>query len=373
MKETSKNIIFFLPNFSKGGSGYAILKLCGHLKNKGFKLHVICIGKCALKKELNLNKVKVYEIQSRSTFFSMSSLRMIAEKISISNNLRTVFVSNHHYANVTAIIALRKNLDIKKVLIERTSLAQLRRHYSIKDFFKKQIILFLIKILYSKSDLIIANSRREASDIKKFCNTKTTHIYPAAYKKIKIKIQRKRKKDINILNIGSLIKEKGIDTIIKAIHNLNNKNIKLNVLGEGYDKNQDEKKYLIDLIKSYKLQNQIKLHGFKNNLQKFYINSDLYINSSHCEGFSSSIVEAMNYNIPVICSDCKGGNREITDNGKAGALFEVDKYYELKNQIKFYLNNKKSVMKKIKYANNHIKKFSYINNFLSYEKIFKKI
>ena len=52
MKETSKNIIFFLPNFSKGGSGYAILKLCGHLKNKGFKLHVICIGKCALKKEL---------------------------------------------------------------------------------------------------------------------------------------------------------------------------------------------------------------------------------------------------------------------------------------------------------------------------------
>jgi len=350
MKETSKNIIFFLPNFSKGGSGYAILKLCGHLKNKGFKLHVICIGKCALKKELNLNKVKVYEIQSRSTFFSMSSLRMITEKISISNNLRTIFVSNHHYANVTAIIALRKNLDIKKVLIERTSLAQLRRHYSIKDFFKKQIILFLIKILYSKSDLIIANSRREASDIKKFCNTKTT-----------------------ILNIGSLIKEKGIDTIIKAIHNLNNKNIKLNVLGEGYDKNQDEKKYLIDLIKSYKLQNQIKLHGFKNNLQKFYINSDLYINSSHCEGFSSSIVEAMNYNIPVICSDCKGGNREITDNGKAGALFEVDKYYELKNQIKFYLNNKKSVMKKIKYANNHIKKFSYINNFLSYEKIFKKI
>ena len=87
MKETSKNIIFFLPNFSKGGSGYAILKLCGHLKNKGFKLHVICIGKCALKKELNLNKVKVYEIQSRSTFFSMSSLRMITEKISISKKI----------------------------------------------------------------------------------------------------------------------------------------------------------------------------------------------------------------------------------------------------------------------------------------------
>ena len=366
MKETSKNIIFFLPNFSKGGAGYAILKLCGYLKKKGFNLYVICIGKCALKKELNLNKVNIYEIKSRSTFFSINILRKITKKISQSNNLKTIFVSNHHYANVTSIIALRKNLDIKKILIERTSLAQLRRHYGIKDFFKKQIILFLIKILYSRSDLVIANSKREAFDIEKFCNTKTIHVYPAAYKKNIHKnknINQNINKTLNILNVGSLVKEKGIDTIIKAIHSLKNKNIKLNVLGEGYDKNQDEKKNLIKLIKSYKLQNQIKLHGFKNNLKKFYRKSDLYINSSHIEGFSSSIVEAMNYNIPIICSNCNGGNREIVSNGKAGVLFEVDNYNELKKKIIFNSNNKKDVIKKIKYAKKHIKKFSYFYNF----------
>ena len=88
MKETSKNIIFFLPNFSKGGSGYAILKLCRHLKNKNFNLNVICIGKCALKKQLSSNKVKVYEIQSRSTFFSIDI---------IDTTWRSAFLANPFY------------------------------------------------------------------------------------------------------------------------------------------------------------------------------------------------------------------------------------------------------------------------------------
>ena len=46
-----------------------------------------------------------------------------------------------------------KKIQIKKILIERTSLDQLKRHYSFKDFLKKRIILFLIKIFYPKSDL----------------------------------------------------------------------------------------------------------------------------------------------------------------------------------------------------------------------------
>ena len=270
------------------------------------------------------------------------------------------------------MIALKK-IQIKKILIERTSLDQLKRHYSFKDFLKKRIILFLIKIFYPKSDLVIANSKRESNDIRKFCNSKTTYIYPAAFKKIKLKNIKKNKEKIHILNVGSLIKEKGIDTIIKAIQILNNKNIVLNVLGKGYDKIQDETNNLEKLKKKLNLEKQIKFHGFHKNLKKFYLKADLYINSSHCEGFSSSLVEAMNYNIPVICSNCKGGNREIVCNGKAGFLFKVDDAYDLKNKIEKLLKDKKSRSNKIKFAKKHIQQFNFLKNFLSYEKIFNKI
>ena len=72
----------------------------------------------------------------------------------------------------------------------------------------------------------------------------------------------------------------------------------------------------------------------------------MYINSSHCEGFSSSVIEAMNYNIPVICSDAKGGNREIVSHGKAGYLFKVDDIHDLKNKISLILK-KQFLIKKL--------------------------
>ncbi len=342
MKTLNKNLIFFLPNFTKGGAGYAILRLCEYLKNKNYNLNVICIGNCELKKDLKKHKVKIYEINSFSTFHSIPKLKSITEKIIDSTKYKSVFISNHHYANVISMMAL-KRLKIKKILIERTSLEQLKRSYNFKDFLKKRLILFLIKIFYPRSDLVIANSKRESQDIKKFCNSKTIYIYPAAYKKIMIRNKKISKKHIFILNVGSLIKEKGIDTIIKAIKILNNKDIYLDILGKGYDQIQDERKNLLKLCKKYNLQKQIKFHGFKNNLEKFYNRADLYINSSHCEGFSSSIVEAMNYNIPVICSDSKGGNREIVAHGKAGYLFKVDDVNDLKDKITLLLNKKKKL------------------------------
>lgn len=372
MNILNKNLIFFLPNFTKGGASYAILRLCEYLKNKKFNLHVICIGNCELKANLKKHKVKIYEINSVSTLNSIPKLKEITKKIINSTKSKSIFISNHHYANVISMIALR-NLKLKKILIERTSLEQLNRSYNFKDLIKKRIILFLIKIFYPISDLVIANSKRESQDIKKFCNCNTIYIYPAAYKKIKFKIQKKSKKNIHILNVGSLIKEKGIDTIITAIKILNNKNVYLDIFGKGYDHFQDERKNLLNLCKKYNLQKQIKFHGFKKNLKKFYKRSDLYINSSHCEGFSSSVVEAMNYNIPVICSDSKGGNREIVANGKAGYLFKVDDVNDLKNKIIFVLDKKQNHTKKIKYAKKHIQQFNYQNNFSAYEKVFRKI
>lgn len=373
MKKNRKKIIFFLPSFKPGGASYGILKLCEYLKTKQFNLFVICVGKCELNKELIKNKVKILEMNVKSTFFSINQLKKSVSKIANSGNGKTIFVSNHHYANVISMIALKDFVNIKKILIERTSLDQLRRSYNFYDFIKKRIILFLIKIYYKKADKIIANSARESKDVSQFCGCKTSFVYPGAFKKISYKKINKLGNKINLITVGSLIKEKGYDTIIKSIYLSKNKNLKLKIFGVGYDKKQDEKSNLESLIKKYELTNQVRLLGFKSDLKKYYCTSHLYINSSHCEGFSSAIVEAMNFNIPVVCSDCKGGNREIVKSGKAGTLFKVDDYNQLKTIINDFLKNHKKYVKKAVIAKRHIKKFERKNNLKKYEKIFKKI
>ena len=57
------------------------------------------------------------------------------------------------------------------------------------------------------------------------------------------------------------------------------------------------------------------------------------MNSSHFEGFPNSIVEAINYNLPVFSSRSGGGVQEILLNGKAGTFFNSEDYLELARKI----------------------------------------
>ena len=171
--------------------------------------------------------------------------------------------------------------------------------------------------------------------------------------------------------VGSLTKEKGLDTIIKSL-SLSKHKFRLDILEKGYDIKQNEN-YLNLLINQNKLRKKIKLHGYKKNLSKFYKNSNLYINSSHIEGFSSSIIDAINYNLGIIASDCKGGNKEILLNGRGGDLFEIGDYIGLSRKIKNFFENPKILYKKSIIAKRNIKNFSELNNLKEYEKIFIKI
>ena len=154
---------------------------------------------------------------------------------------------------------------------------------------------------------------------------------------------------------------------------IKSKNFHLDIFGKEYDKKQNEKKYLNYLIKKNGLEKKIKIHGFKKNLTNYYKKADLYINASHIEGFSTSIIDAINYNLPIICSDCGGGNREITLNGKGGDLFQIRNHFELSKKINYFFCNPKILLAKNKKAKKFIKNYSERNNKEVYEKVFKKI
>ena len=81
----------------------------------------------------------------------------------------------------------------------------------------------------------------------------------------------------------------------------------------------------------------------------------------------------MNHNIPVIASDCAGGNQEILKNGKYGILFETLNEMDLKVKICDFLKNKKFFFKKAKQAKKYIRKYSLKNSINEYSNLFKKI
>ena len=106
--------------------------------------------------------------------------------------------------------------------------------------------------------------------------------------------------------------------------------------------------------------------------EKFYLESDLFVHASHQEGFPNSIVEAINYHLPVIASNCKGGTKEILLNGKGGDLFPINNHKILSKKINSFYNNMKPLNKKLTLARKNIHKYSLKTNLHKYNKLFSK-
>ena len=360
------NLIFFLPTFVYGGAGNSIYRLCKKLDKRRYKISIISIGKCDYKKQLKGFCTNIFELKTKRTIFSIFKIKEITSKIYFENPVKTIFISSQHYANIVSLIALKSYKNIKIVLVDRIDIIELKRYYNLSNFLKNLIIYFLVSIFYKKADAIIANSKSAKIDLQKLCKKKIINISPPSLVKFRSKqIKKNKKKIYTVITVGSLVKAKGVDTMIKAFNEIKLSNIILKVLGDGREKNNLEK-----LIRKYGLEKRVFLLGKIKNTKKIYLNSDLFIHASHQEGFPNSIVEAINYNLPVICSNCKGGTKEIILNGRGGDLFPIKNHKILANKITAFFKNKNPLKKKLNVARNNINRFSLKNNVEKYDKLF---
>ena len=107
-----KNLIFFLPEFVKGGAGNSIFSLCKNLNKKNFNLNILCLHKCEYKYELS-SIAKVYEIKKRKTIFAQREIARIISQISKSQ-YKTIFISNLFHANVLIGLFQKKQNNINQ-------------------------------------------------------------------------------------------------------------------------------------------------------------------------------------------------------------------------------------------------------------------
>ena len=140
-----------MNNFSSGGAGNSISKLCLNLPSKEYCISIISLGKCAYSKILK-KKIDVYELQKK-TFFSINDLSKLL-KNKIKKDCKNILISNIHYNNIILTLLAKKIDDLKIILVERTPLEELNIFFSVKDFLKK-IIRLLINFSYPLADMIV--------------------------------------------------------------------------------------------------------------------------------------------------------------------------------------------------------------------------
>ncbi len=360
------NLIFFLPKFSLNGAGKSTYSLCKNLDKKKYNITTISIGKNSYKSQLKKIGCKIYEIDRKTVFLSMFQVSEIVKNIVSYKFKKNIFLSSHHYTNVSSIIFLRKIKNLKIIGIERTDICELLWYDTFFKYIKNLFIFILVKIYYKNADIIISNSLSGKKDLLKITNAKVEAIHSPSFSSY---YQKKKNnfKNLRIISVGRLVKEKGYATVLKALTLIKTKTFKYYILGEG-----PEKKNLSQIIDLYGLTKNVSLLGFKKP-KKYLKKSNLFINASFFEGFPNAVVEAINSCLPSICSDCKGGSREILLNGKGGYFFKTDDPEDLSKKIDLFCSEPNRLEQKMMVARKNISRFSEKSHLSRYEKIFKKI
>jgi len=176
---------------------------------------------------------------------------------------------------------------------------------------------------------------------------------------------------INITIVSRLVSHKNIEKIIRAISDLNNPLIYLNIIGDGPELNQLQK---ISLKSNNK--DNIIFHGKLNrdDINHIFLKSDIYVQASNYEGLPHSLLEAMSYGIPVLCTPV-GECKEILGNEDRGYILDLP---VSKNNIKSKINE---IIGEKNIANNKgergkdfiTEKYNLTNSFNLYKNLFTRL
>ena len=171
------------------------------------------------------------------------------------------------------------------------------------------------------------------------------------------------------MSIGRLTDQKNQITILKSLNVLKKKeiNFRFFLIGAGY-----KLKILKKYVKDNQLVSHIKFGGYKKNAHDYIRSSDLFVLSSKYEGLPNVLIEAQQFNIPIISSNCPSGPSEILMNGKLGALYPVGDYKKLYKEIIQFYYNKKKLIQKSNLAIQYLNRFDKQANCNEYYKIIKK-
>lgn len=192
----------------------------------------------------------------------------------------------------------------------------------MKHSYLRLVYPYFMKKVAKHADAIISVSESVKNEVKAYTKNTITIYDPLIHDRV---VQRKKKSDnspVKLLALGSLIKGKGQDLILKGFHKALKEDDKLQLTFVGG--NPNDSKYgskLLDYIEQKGLNDKVVFKPFSTTNQALFDKYDISIMFSESESFSYVSLESLYFGIPLIASDC-GGPRELFEHRKSGLLVD---------------------------------------------------
>ena len=335
-----------------GGPASFVPKISKYLINKGHNIKIICLSD----KENLYHKDELSVIRINRNLPIISRwFKTIVKIYNVSKKSDLIFVNGLGTEATIANLFSRKKV-IRKIVgdpvWERVYNKKLINE-SFDDFQENKhgIFISLQKIIrnwsINKSNLIITPSQHLKTFINKIGVDNKILVINNGVTIQETNNKVFQNKIIQLLVISRLVTQKNIDSIIKAVKVMENEGIILNIVGDGSEINN-----LKNLVENYELEEKVNFIGKIENakLNEYLSNADIFVQASNYEGLPHSILEAINYEIPILSTEV-GGCSVLLNKGERGYIIPLPiSETGISDGIRTIINNKKEAMSKAKVA-----------------------
>ncbi|WP_282039750.1 glycosyltransferase [Saccharicrinis aurantiacus] len=329
-----KEIFFLLPNLNGGGAERVVLNLMSALDKRKYTCKLILLNNsgeyCS-----NIDSQDIIDLKKREGI--LKYLVYFKLLFAIWKYKPDILFSSMFGLN--SIVSLFKPLLPKytKLIVRETGVISKRENVSC-------IMNSLCKVSLRKSDNVIAQSSDMLDDLVSNYNVPRDRIIKIFNPIDVVTIQKLQNCEstiifdsnkYNLLTIGKFEKQKGYEELIRSFSRFaHNTNYHLHIVGRGSLKPHYEQ-----LIDQLRLQHHVTLYNFVDNPYAILNRADMFLSSSHWEGFPNAVLEALCCGLPVLANNYKGGISEIINNSN-GIIIDMYDGEVLENAIKLAQSKK---------------------------------
>jgi N-acetylgalactosamine-N,N'-diacetylbacillosaminyl-diphospho-undecaprenol 4-alpha-N-acetylgalactosaminyltransferase len=308
----SKNISILILSLA-GGGGEREAAILTNYFHKKYNTKLVLFNKTIkydLEEDVSIDMIDNMKLYKRTplNFIKLPLLAYRYAKFCKKNNIETS-LSFLPRPNWVAVMSKWFGNKAKIILCEVSTPSQKYNKKKIGG----RISLSLMKWLYPKGDLVIANSKGTALEMKEMFKVKNVD---CIYNPVELDVITEKKNlepattleyDLfTFIKVARFQYPKDFTTLLTAFANMKNKKCQLVLLGIGEDLENATK-----LATGLEISDRVKFVGFDRNPFAYLSRSHCFVFSSLYEGFPNSMQEALACGLPVVSTDCTNGPREM--------------------------------------------------------------
>ncbi|MDY3359777.1 MAG: glycosyltransferase family 4 protein [Clostridium celatum] len=358
-----KKIAYIINSVKKNGPTKVLLNMIKGINKEEYELYLITIideNDPEIIRDLSMLNIKIIELNY------LKGIGAIFKKDEINNIIKEEKIDIIHTHGHVPTFMLKSSKALKVSTVHNCLYEDFKCTYGkIKGFLINELYIFSLR----KFDRVISCSQSSYNVVKKRiskCSFVRNGIdCVEVSKKDRISIRNNVRNDLNIpieskvyIYVGVLNHNKNVMALLSFFKSNLKENEYLIILGEGILKEE---------VLKYK-SNNIKVLGFKENVNDYLYASDIYVSFSLSEGFSISIIEALNCNLLLLLSSIPSHIECFFINNKyyLGEYFDDSNIKEKKNLVSSY----KDIVRTSNFQENYL---SAISMMKEYEKIYKEL